>query len=260
MGQSTSSRATRILGAATLLGFVVLLPFVFIFSPADERVDPVSGNIVGQFDAVRLLYVHFPSILIAYLAFSLCAVASAAFLWRRSRWWDSVAAASGEIGVLFLGLTLFTGVIWGRPIWNTWWQWGDVRIMTTLMLFLMFLGYTAVRSLDIDRAVRSKRAAVLALISVVNIPIVSQSVNWWEDRTLHQKSSATELRYQDLTLFTLFLAFIVFGLLFAWLLVHRFRVEWLGYEAEEFGYEQAITERRRQARENVSQAIGGDRS
>lgn len=259
----TGSRATRILGFLSLAGMATLLLFAFVFSPPDERLNEQTGLIVGQYDAVRLLYVHFPSILIAYGGFMLCAVASGMYLWKKTDWWDTAAGAAGEIGTLFLGLTLVTGMIWGKPIWNSWWEWGDVRLMTTLMLFLMFLGYIAVRSLDADRDVRAKRSAILALISVINIPIINQSVNWWQSRTLHQKSAATRdgIYYQNLTLFTLFLAFVVFGLVFAWLLIHRFRVGWLEQQLERYGYETALAQRRAEATSGVEAAIGlpGDR-
>ena len=257
----TGSRASRIIGGLTIAGLATLLLFAFVLSPPDERV--VDGRIIGQYDAVRMLYVHFPSILIAYLGFTVCAAGSAMYLWRKSDWWDTVAGASGEIGTLFLGLTLVTGSIWGKPIWNTWWEWGDVRLMTTLMLFLMFLGYIAVRSLDVDRTVRAKRSAIVALIAVLNIPLVSQSVTWWEDRTLHQQSAATRdgIYYQDLTLFTLFLGFVVFALLFTWLLIHRFRVGWLELQIDRYGYEAALAERRAEAAAGVEAAIGaGDRT
>lgn len=260
----TGSRATRTLGVLSLVGLVTLLLFAFVFSPSDERLNEDTGLIVGQYDAVRLLYVHFPSILIAYLAFSICALGSAMYLWKKSPWWDTVAGAAGEIGTLFLALTLITGSIWGKPIWGTWWEWGDVRLMTTLMLFLMFLGYIAVRSLDADRDVRAKRSAILALISVINIPIISQSVNWWETRTLHQKSAATRegVYYQNLTLFTLFLAFVVFSIVFSWLMMHRFRVGWLEQQLERYGYQTALAQRRAEASSGVEAAIGmsGDTS
>ena len=255
---STASRSTRTIGLLAVVGLITLLLFAFIFSPPDERLNPETGVIVGQFDAVRLLYVHVPVVIIAYLAFSVTAIGSAMYLWKRSEWWDTVAGASGEIGVLLLGLTLMTGSIWGRPIWNTWWEWGDVRLMTTLMLFLMFLGYVAVRALDIDRDVRARRSAIVALISVLNIPIVSQSVNWWEDRTLHQQSTFAELEYQDLTLFTLVLGIVVFGLIWAWLLMHRFRVGWLEAQVERYGYETALAERRAEADRGVAASVGLD--
>jgi len=245
---STGSRTTRVIGWSAVVGMAILLWLAFERTPADLR----------QKDAVRLLYVHFPTVLVAYTAFIITTVGSIAYLWKRSRWWDLVAHASAEIGTLFLALTLITGSIWGRPTWGTWWEWGDVRLMTTLMLFLMFLGYIAVRSLDVDRTVRAKRSAIVALIAVLNIPIVSQSVTWWEDRTLHQQSAATRdgVYYQDLTLFTLFLGLVVFALMFSWLLVHRFRVGWLEAQIDRYGYETALAERRAEATAGVEAAIG----
>lgn len=240
----TGSRATRVLGVASLVGMATLLLFALVLTPPDERVDEATNTIVGQFDAVRLLYVHFPTILVAYLGFMVTAVGSAMFLWKKSIWWDTLAHAAAEVGALFLALTLVTGIIWGRPIWNTWWEWGDVRVMTTLMLFLMFLGYLALRRVPGDPTVRARRAAIVALISVLNIPIVNRSVEWWDDRTLHQKSTATAIKWENLTFFTVFFGMVVFTCVFAWLLIHRFRLGWLERQVDGFDLEQAILDRR----------------
>jgi len=240
----TGSRATRVLGVVCLVGLATLLLFALVLTPPDQRVDEATNTVVGQFDAVRLLYVHFPTILVAYLGFVITAVGSGMFLWKKSIWWDTVAHAAAEVGALFLALTLVTGIIWGRPIWNTWWEWGDVRVMTTLMLFLMFLGYLALRRVPGDPTVRARRAAIVALISVLNIPIVNRSVEWWENRTLHQKSTATEIKWENLTFFTVFFGMVVFTGVFAWLLIHRFRLGWLERQVEGFDLEQAIRDRR----------------
>ncbi|MEQ8717193.1 MAG: cytochrome c biogenesis protein CcsA [Acidimicrobiales bacterium] len=258
----TGSRATRVLGWMTLVGVGVLLLFAFVLSPEDARVSPVDpGSVIGQSDAVRLMYIHVPSAIIAYVAFSITAVGSVMVLWKRSRWWDHVAHASAEIGVVFCGLTLVTGSIWGRPTWNTWWEWGDVRLVTTLILFLMYLGYLALRSVPADPDVQARRAAIVALVAAIDIPIVNRSVEWWENRTLHQQSTLTDLKIEDLTLFTLVLGFAVFGLLFAWLLVHRFRTAWLQGEVERHGLSEALVERRAEADADVDAAVrigGGD--
>ena len=110
-------------------------------------------------------------------------------------------------------------------------------------LFLLFLGYLALRRTTADPRHQARRAAVVALVAVLDIPLVNRSVEWWENRTLHQQSTLAELKIQDLTLFTLMLGFVVFGLVGAWLLLHRFRVGWLEQAAAEHGVAMAIAER-----------------
>ncbi len=218
----TTSKGTRFLGILLLVGVPTLVLFAFFLSPEDDNMG----------DAVRLLYIHVPVAIFAYVAFVITALGSVFYLWKRSRWWDTAAHASAEIGVIFCGLTLATGSIWGRPTWNTWWEWGDVRLVTTLVLFLMFLGYLALRQVPADPHVRSKRASVVGIVAAINIPIVNRSVEWWENNTLHQQSSLTDGKLENLTLFTLFLGLILTGALYLWLMTHRFRVGWLETEIE----------------------------
>lgn len=246
----TASSATRWLGITALVGVAVLLVFAFVLTDPDQRVDPDTNIVIGQFDAVRLLYVHVPVAIIPYIAFSITAAASVMVLLKRSggsTWWDITAAAAAEVGVLFAGLTLITGMIWGRPIWNTWWEWGDVRLMTSLMLFLVYLGYLAYRRAMPVAETRARRSAVVGIVGMINIPIVNRSVEWWENRTLHQKSTLTEMKIEDLTLFSLILGFVVFGLIFAWLMLHRFRIGWLEHQSETVGLDAAIAARQAQA-------------
>ena len=242
----TSSPTTRILGWATLAGLALLLVFAFFVSPEDSR-RTAEGEIIGQFDAVRLMYVHVPSAVFAYVSFSVTGLGSIVYLWRRSRWWDHLAHASAEIGVVFCGITLLTGIIWGRPVWNTWWEWGDVRLVTTLLLFLIFVGYLAFRAVPNEPHRQARNASILAIVGALNIPVVNRSVEWWENRTLHQQSTLADLKIEDETLLTLMIGFAVFSVLFLWLLIHRFRVAWLANEAAETGLEQALAERRAEA-------------
>ena len=244
---STSSPTTRILGWATLAGLALLVVFAFFVSPEDSR-RTADGEIIGQFDAVRLMYIHVPSAVFAYVAFSVTGLGSIVYLWRRSRWWDHVAHASAEIGVVFCGITLLTGIIWGRPVWNTWWEWGDVRLVTTLLLFLIFVGYLAFRAVPNEPHRQARNASILAIVGALNIPVVNRSVEWWENRTLHQQSTLADLRIEDETLLTLMIGFGVFSVMFLWLLIHRFRVAWLAEEEAETGLEKALAERRAEAK------------
>ena len=258
--QSTRSPLTRVLGIASLVGLTLLLLLAFFFTDPDERVDEATNIITGQFDAVRLVYVHVPVAIAAYTAFIVNAIGSVMVLWKKSIWWDNTAAASAEVGVLFCGLTLVTGSIWGRPIWNTWWEWGDVRLMTTSILFLIFLGYLAYRRTIADSQLRAKRSAIVGLIGAINIPIVYKSVEWWENNTLHQQSTLAELRVEGLTFFSMIFGIFVFLTIYAWLLVHRFRIGWLEHQYETVGLEVALAERRAQAPDAVLDAVTDTRT
>lgn len=243
---NTSSKATRVLGWLTLAGFAVLAALAFAWVPEDTRITD-DGDVVGQFDAVRLMFVHVPSAVLSYTGFGLTFLASLAYLRWRTDWWDMVAHASAEIGVVFGTLTLVTGSIWGRPTWQTWWEWGDVRLVTTLMMVLVFVGYLAVRHIPADAAVQARRSVVIALVGAVNIVIVNRSVDWWENRTLHQQSTLIARKIRDETLFTLSFAFAVGLVLFAWLLMHRFRLAYLERQIESLEIDEALQERRAEA-------------
>lgn len=233
----TGSRATRILGLVVLVGMVALVLLAFLAAPPDDE----------QRDAVRLIFIHVPSAIMTYVAFLTTAAGSAMWLWKRSQWWDVTAHAAAEIGVLFCALTLFTGSIWGRPTWNTYWDWGDVRLVTTLILFLIMVGYLAVRSSGGDDPAVSTRAAIVGLLAAVNIPIINRSVEWWFDRTLHQKASLTDGQLEDMTLFTLVFALVVGTLFFLWAVIHRFRVGWLELQARNSDLDVALASRRSEA-------------
>lgn len=237
--RGTVSSFTRTLGALTLLGMALLLAFALVWSPAD----------VVQGDAVRLMYVHVPTAILAFLACGLTTLASAMWISRRSEGWWVLGGAAAEVGLVFTGVTLVTGSIWGRPTWGTYWQW-DPRITSTTLLFILLLGYLALRRLDSetgDAAQRGVRAAVVGLLLVPNVIIVHYSVDWW--RSLHQTATITRLdpTIEGTMLFTLMLGIVVFGLLFTWLLVHRFRLGWLVERLDAVGLDAALAERRAEA-------------
>tara|TARA_B100000686_G_scaffold338962_1_gene412268 strand:- start:175 stop:987 length:813 start_codon:yes stop_codon:yes gene_type:complete len=244
---TTSSRGSKLLGYTALVGVAILVIFAFVLTDPDIRIHPTSGEEFGQFDAVRLLYLHVPMAILTYAAYVICAIASIGYLIKKTPWWDVVAHSAAEVGTLLCGLVLVTGSIWGRPVWNTWWEWGDVRLMTTLILFLLFVGYLALRRTTNDLHLSARRAAVIAVVAVLDIPLINRSVEWWENRTLHQKSTLTELKIEDLTLFTYVLGIVVFGLVMSWLMLHRFRVGWLERAEIIHGIENAIIERRETA-------------
>jgi heme exporter protein C len=233
-GRGTGSRATRVLGAAALSTLAVTIVLgLFVTEP-----DVVQG------ESVRLIYLHPAVAWTAYVAFGVTAAASALYLWgrTRSRLWDLVAGASAEIGVVMIALTLVLGSMWGRATWGVWWTW-DARLTTTALLLALFLGYLALRRVPAAAEVRSKRSAVAALIAAADIPIVHMSVEWW--RTLHQGRTLLrpDPQIEGLQLQTLLLSFLAMTLVYAWLLVHRFRVELLEEKLDDVGLADAIKER-----------------
>ncbi|HEY5650759.1 MAG TPA: cytochrome c biogenesis protein CcsA [Acidimicrobiia bacterium] len=143
-----------------------------------------SSPDVFQGDFVRIMYVHVPSSWLAFLAFGVTALGSALWLWRKTIVWDRIAEASAEIGVVFTGLAILTGAIWGEPVWGTYWDWGDARMASTALMMFVYLGYLALRRATPDPIARARRSSILGLIAVVQVPLVYFSVTFW--RTLHQ--------------------------------------------------------------------------
>src|SRR5207253_1028521 len=139
-----------------------------------------------QGDVVRILYVHVPAAWLAFLAFFVVCIASVAWLWARKPLSDAIAVASAEIGVLFTGLVLVLGSIYAKPTWGVWWTW-DPRLVTTAVMFVMYVGYLLVRGLIPDFERRATRAAILGIVAVVDIPIVHLSVLWMNSQ--HQLPS-----------------------------------------------------------------------
>ena len=245
-GPMTATPATRILGVVAVAATAVMLILGLVTSPRD----------VVQGDAVRILYVHVPVIWIAYGSFALTSAASALFLWRggrradRGRHYDRLAGAAAESGVVFTGLTLISGSIWGKITWGTYWQW-DARLTTTVLLFVTYLGYLALRRLPADPVVRARRSAIMALVSFVNVPIVHFSVDWW--RTLHQKASLSVGRRPEITgemYWTLMYSAVAVTIVATWLIIHRYRVIRLEELRDEEGLQSAIEQRRAEAEES----------
>jgi heme exporter protein C len=253
MNATTASPATRVLGALSLVGLGLLLLYGLVISPADHSsVGGLEDASRGQGEVVRIMYVHVPTAIIAFLAFFVTVAGSIAYLWKRSEWWDVVAHASAELGAVLLFATLVTGAIWGEPTWGTYWEWQDARLTTTAVLFFLVLGYLAVRRLPLDRDRRSRLAAVVGLLLAPATIVCHYATTWW--RTLHQGPTISRLdpTIEGTMLFTLMLGIVVFGLVFTWLLVHRFRVGWLEERVGATGLDQALVERRAEAGVTVS--------
>jgi heme exporter protein C len=234
----TGSRATRVLGLVTLVALAVWIFLGLVGTPADEV----------QRESVRLLYVHVPVVSVAYLACFLTTFASAMWLWKKTQGWDLVASSAAEIAAVFTAATLATGAIWGGAAWGTFWAW-DARLTSTALLFLLLLGYLAVRRIPTGPQVRARVSAIVGILLTPNIVVINRSVAWW--RSLHQNPTVfdptQDPKIHDLMFFTMFYSMAVAMLVFAWLLIHRFRVAYLQDQVDERGIEYAIEERRAEA-------------
>ncbi len=235
--RGTATAATRVLGVLTIVMIGWLGVFGLLLSPADR----------DQGDAVRIMYVHVPSVWLAYLAFIVTALASAVHLFGKSHSMqaDRVAGASAEIGVVFMAVTLVTGMLWGRLTWGVYWQWA-ARLTTTALLFIRYIGYLAVRGLEGSRSPRARRSAIVGLLAVLEVPLVHWSVRLW--RSLHQEATVLgtdlDVSLDGLMLFSLFVGVVAFTLLFLWLLLHRSRVLTMIDLSAETGLDAALAQRR----------------
>ena len=175
-----------------------------------------------QGDSVRIMYVHVPAAWLAssgYLGMALAALA--ARVWKHPLA-DLSVRAIAPAGAMFAAICLITGSIWGRPTWGTWWVW-DGRLTSMLVLFLLYLGVIALAKAYEDEARGLKAAGLLAIVGVINLPIIKFSVEWWN--TLHQKASirlsGSSIHADMLT--PLLISTIGFTLLFAAIVLMRMR-------------------------------------
>jgi len=139
-----------------------------------------------QGDAVRIMYVHVPSAWLASFLFFSLAISCIFYLVWKHPLADLISNAIAPIGAIFSVLTLVTGSLWGKPMWGTWWVW-DARLTSMLILFFFYLGYMLLSNAFERKIDGSKSASVLAIIGLINLPIIKFSVDWWH--TLHQPSS-----------------------------------------------------------------------
>jgi len=185
---------------------------------------------------VRIMYVHVPSAFVAYLAVGTVFVASILYLWRGREVYDHIAHSAGELAALFTALALVGGMIWGKPVWGTWWTW-DARLVTTAILFLIFAGYLLARELAEDRGRGARLAAVIGIIGALDVPIIHYSVVWF--RTLHQPASIVrgDIKMAPPMVTALMINLLAFALIYLYLLLQRVRLERLEAAAAAAGAE-----------------------
>ena len=191
-----------------------------------------SPEIVGQGASARMLYIHVPTIWLAYLAFAVTFVSSIAYLVTRKLRWDLVAGSSAEIGVVFTTVAIIGGMIWGKATWNVYWTW-DARLTLTAVMLFVYIGYLALRRAIPDPEARARRSSVLGILGVLQLIPVHFSVVWW--RTLHQTNTFSPRGIQMDTSIRIFLYSVViaFTVIYAALLRHRIKLAELELEAQQ---------------------------
>lgn len=210
-----------LLAAAACVAMPFALYMAFLVAPMEAQMGVVQ----------RIFYFHVPSAFMAFLGVFLCALFSALHLWRRDRRSDIAAHASAELGVLFCTIVLVTGPIWARPVWGVFWT-GEVRLTSTLILWLIYVGYLLLRQNAENRDQAARWAAIVGIIGALDMPIIYKSVEWW--RGLHPKvlkiSGGGGL---DPAMQRCFLVCVLaFLALFGWLFLVRFRLGSLSDELD----------------------------
>lgn len=186
MISSDPSRDTRPLPPSRTSIWLALVSFGAVIAAQTYSIltSPAEGD-MGHLQ--KIMYVHVPAAWMTFLAFFVVLVFSVRYMWKRRENDDLLAASAAEVGATFNGLTLMLGMIWGRPAWGVWWVW-DARLTSTLVLFMIFIGYLALRAFVDDPDQKARWSAAVGAIGALNVPIVYMSVKWW--RTLHQPPSS----------------------------------------------------------------------
>jgi heme exporter protein C len=183
-----------------------------------------------QGDSYRIIYIHVPSAWMSLFIYIVMAVAGGIALVWRMKLAEVVLVSSAPIGASFTFIALVTGSLWGKPMWGTWWVW-DARLTSELVLLFLYLGVIGLYGAMDDKRVASKAAAILALVGVVNIPIIHYSVEWWS--SLHQGPTVTKMGKPSIhvsMLVPLLLMALAFKVYYVIALMQRARVELLSRE------------------------------
>jgi heme exporter protein C len=196
------------------IAIIIQLYMVFYYAPTEKYMGHIQ----------RIMYFHVPSAFAAFTAFGIVFAMSILYLVTKNKRWDQVAVSAAEIGVLFTTLVLITGSLWARPVWNAWWVWDDPRLITSLILWFIYVAYLMIRTSVQGEHRRRKLAAIFGIVGFIDVPLVYFSVLWW--RTIHPKVIDEQgVHMPPEMAFTLLFSSISFLLLFFTLLWHRTSLE-----------------------------------
>jgi heme exporter protein C len=208
--------------AATLIPWL-LFPGLLLVAWGSYNGLFVAPTDYQQGDAYRIIYVHVPAAYLSMMAYMFMAIGGGIGLIWKMKLAHAVGAAAAPLGAAFTFLALATGSIWGRPMWGTWWEWGDPRLTSELILLFLYFGYMALRASIDDTAKADKACAVLALVGVINVVVVHYSVVWWS--SLHQGQTVIKGAMDPAMLKPLLAMILGFTLVFGALLARRIRTE-----------------------------------
>lgn len=221
------------LGWTAAMLFAAGLYGAFFYAPPDYQ----------QGESVRIMYVHVPSAWMSMFVYMVMAGAGAAGLIWKTKVSEAVARSCAPLGASFTFLALATGSLWGKPMWGTWWVW-DARLTSELILLFLYMGYMALQSAIDDRRTAARAGAVLALVGVVNIPIIHYSVEWWN--TLHQSASITKLDKPSIhmdMLIPLLIMSLAFTFYFFYMMLIRARSEIVEQERNSRWVQELVSQR-----------------
>ncbi|MCS3455357.1 heme exporter protein C [Aeromonas sp. BIGb0405] len=199
----------------SLLAFIIGTVWGLAFAPADYQ----------QGDSFRIIYLHVPAAILSMGAYSTMAIAAFIGMVWQLRMADMTVAAIAPVGAVFTFIALFTGAAWGKPMWGAWWVW-DARLTSELILLFLYLGVIALYNAFSDKVVAGRAAGILALVGVINLPIIHYSVEWWN--TLHQGASITKFAKPSIApsmLWPLLVMIVAFATFLGALTLMRFRNE-----------------------------------
>ncbi|MFM4964093.1 heme ABC transporter permease [Aeromonas bivalvium] len=199
----------------SLLAFIIGTVWGLAFAPADYQ----------QGDSFRIIYLHVPAAILSMGAYSTMAIAAFIGMVWQLRMADMTVAAIAPVGAVFTFIALLTGAAWGKPMWGAWWVW-DARLTSELILLFLYLGVIALYNAFSDKVVAGRAAGILALVGVINLPIIHYSVEWWN--TLHQGASITKLAKPSIApsmLWPLLVMIVAFATFLGALTLMRFRNE-----------------------------------
>jgi heme exporter protein C len=170
MAQKKQSRLDTVLWILLFIGMIAALYMAFLGAPRERTMG----------DLQRIFYFHVPAGMTGLTAFTVNFFACIMFLVRKDRWWDGLALATAELGVVFLTILLVTGPIWAKPVWFVWWTWSP-RLTSSLILWLLYIAYLLIRNYVPDPERRAFVSAVFGIVAFLDAPIVWFSIRWWRD-------------------------------------------------------------------------------
>ncbi len=211
--------ASLVLGALSFIGMMISLWMIFLYAPTEA----VQG------DVQRIFYFHVPMAWIGMLAFVIIAVSGIVYLIKKDERWDWVARAAAESGAVFITLAIILGSIWGKTTWGTWWTW-DPKLTAVLVLWFMYIAYIMLRSYMGRSASSAYAGAVLAIVGVIDVPIIYLSVQWW--RALHPGPEVASGDLPGSVVLTLMVSLVTFTLFYSFLMMQLYNLQKLQAQAQ----------------------------